>query len=212
MLRKISTWFDEQKRQSAAYAFGNSDQYYQQQAPFSRHCSQPNCQHEGLYKAPKMDGTSTHQNDLSWLWFCEQHVRDYNARWNYYKGMNEDQAYASYRGDVTWNRPTWPMGKWSQQQATYQKSAYHSAPNFSDPLGVFHANTMQAPRTPRFSKQDHEAMRLMGLNYPFTQQQLQFAYRQSVKRYHPDLNGGDPKSEEIFKKITEGYTSLKKWL
>lgn len=34
-------------------------------------------------------------------------------------------------------------------------------------------------------------------------------YKQLVKRFHPDANGGDKAAEERFKEISEAYSYLK---
>jgi len=44
-------------------------------------------------------------------WFCLDHVRTYNASWNYYAGLSDTEMEAELRADSTWNRPTWPLGK-----------------------------------------------------------------------------------------------------
>jgi hypothetical protein len=42
-------------------------------------------------------------------WFCLQHVREYNAAWNYYAGMSDDEVEADIRRDPGWPRPSWPL-------------------------------------------------------------------------------------------------------
>lgn len=214
MLRKISMWFDEQKRQDDPHhGVGAINAQYQHgfhkssAQPRYRSCQTPGCPSEGLYKAPKMDGSSHHQDDSSWLWLCTDHVRDYNKQWNYYRNMSEEQAYASYRGDVTWNRPTWPMGRWSQQQ----RAMYYN-PDFENYIHDMAPGQYQQPVTRHFASRDQKAIDLLGLQYPFDNEQLQFAYRKMVKRYHPDLNKNDPAAEDMFKQITESYQALKKYI
>jgi hypothetical protein len=201
MLRKISTWFQH------AHPHGNANAY-QQTSTVIPHCSATNCQHAGTYKAPREDGASVHHNPDSWYWFCKAHAREYNAQWRYYDGMTTDEAYASYRDDLSWNRPTWPMGAHvnsNAQNVNYSGQTYHP----QDPFAFFHDNRPHAQlRQPVTA--DHSAMQVLGLTYPFSFNQLQFAYRTMVKRHHPDLNKGDSKSEEIFKHITESYHRLKK--
>ncbi len=41
-----------------------------------------------------------------------------------------------------------------------------------------------------------------------TPAEVQRAYRRLAKRYHPDLNSGDPAAEERFKRILEAYQTL----
>jgi len=44
-------------------------------------------------------------------WFCLDHVRAYNAGWDFYKGMGPDEIEACLRADTSWQRPTWPLGR-----------------------------------------------------------------------------------------------------
>jgi len=39
-------------------------------------------------------------------------------------------------------------------------------------------------------------------------QDIKMRYKQLVKRFHPDANGGDKRAEERFKLINEAYRSL----
>ncbi len=68
-------------------------------------CAVPGCRGEATHKAPKS------RDELDrYVWFCLEHVREYNASWDYYAGMDESQIEAHRRQDVTWRRPTWPLG------------------------------------------------------------------------------------------------------
>ena len=52
-------------------------------------CDAPGCEKEAGYRAPR---SRTTLND--YFWFCLEHVREYNARWDYYKGMSSAQIEA----------------------------------------------------------------------------------------------------------------------
>ncbi len=71
-----------------------------------RPCDHPDCPAAGEYRAPK-SRTSLNQ----YWWFCLEHVREYNARWDFYKGMSATQIEAQMRSDTGWQRPTWPLGR-----------------------------------------------------------------------------------------------------
>src|SRR5262249_29646421 len=73
--------------------------------PATRGCDHPGCAGDGLYRAPRS------RAELSaYYWFCLDHVREYNAAWNYYAGMSELEIEREIRNDTTWQRPTWPLG------------------------------------------------------------------------------------------------------
>ena len=48
--------------------------------------------------------------DDRFYWFCLEHVREYNAAWNYYADMDDAAVEAEIRKDIVWQRPTWPLG------------------------------------------------------------------------------------------------------
>src|SRR6201991_3844960 len=68
-------------------------------------CEWPGCAHAGTHRAPK---GRNHEREY-WR-FCLDHVREYNASYNFFAGMTDD-AVARYQKDaVTGHRPTWKMG------------------------------------------------------------------------------------------------------
>src|ERR1700752_5169445 len=70
-----------------------------------RCCDYPGCVAGGDYRAPK---SRLHLRD--YYWFCLEHVRAYNAAWNYYAGMSDNEIEAEIRSDTVWQRPTWRLG------------------------------------------------------------------------------------------------------
>ena len=53
-------------------------------------CDQPGCDKAGEYRAPR-SRTALNQ----YFWFCLEHVRAYNASWDFYKGMSAAQIEAA---------------------------------------------------------------------------------------------------------------------
>ncbi|CAO5677105.1 MAG: Chaperone protein DnaJ [Holosporales bacterium] len=186
MLRKISTWFEKE-----------TDAPTHQRK--IKQCDHVGCVNEGLYKAPKnANNISNHHNIAEWYWFCKDHVREYNANWNFYKNMTEEQAYRSYKNDRVWNRPSWPID--GPQTLPYQKTAYY------DPFKVFYNHQESKPY---LSPEENEALIALEISYPFTNDDLQIAYRKKVKQYHPDVNQSK-ENEERIRQINLAYQCLKK--
>ena len=161
-------------------------------------CAVPGCRADATHKAPKS------RDELDrYVWFCLEHVREYNAAWDYYAGMDETQIEAHRRQDVTWRRPTWPLGS---RQAGSQDPWDRP---FDDPFGILgeRAEKRAAPETPR-TKTD-EALDVLELSAPVTADDVKARYIELVKRFHPDANGGDKTAEERLKSVNEAYTTLK---
>lgn len=185
MLRKISTWFEETQENSV-----DSDVKY-------RKCDHVPCYDEGVFKAPKNSRATSHHHDNSqWYWFCKEHVREYNAKWNFYKGMNEDQAYQAYKNDLIWNRPSWSVGT----NTNNAKSLY-------DPFNILNDGTYASP--PYLSPSERDALAFFDLQFPFSADELQSAYRNLVKKNHPDIHKTKSAEEQI-RKINSCYQLLKK--
>lgn len=164
--------------------------------PNLRRCDHPGCTHEGEYRAPQARDRLN-----EYYWFCLDHVRAYNAAWDYYKGMNMDQIEDEIRRSTTWQRPTWPLGsKTSSRRFTF---------SVHDPLGMFEDETEELHRakTRPLSPEEH-AMRVLELDGPLTLAILKAQYKKMVKLHHPDANGGEKAAEEKFKEINQAYNTL----
>ena len=71
----------------------------------TRVCEHPGCQETGQYRAPKSP------DDLDeFYWFCKDHVREYNLKWNFFDGTTEAEINAQQSKDKVWERQTKPMG------------------------------------------------------------------------------------------------------
>ena len=160
-------------------------------APNLRVCEHPGCAGGGEFRAPR-----SRDNLDRFYWFCLDHVRAYNAAWNYYAGMNEAEIERELRNDTVWQRPTWPLG-----------SRTGAAPVRG--FGIFGLDDEEEapPRRPRTPEE--EALLVFDLAEPVTQVALKARYKELVKRHHPDTHGGDKKAEERLKIINQAYATLK---
>src|SRR5690606_2527720 len=51
-----------------------------------RACEHPGCPECGQYRAPRSP-----DHLAEYLWFCKDHVREYNLKWNFFHGATEDE-------------------------------------------------------------------------------------------------------------------------
>lgn len=167
----------------------------------TRACDWPGCAAEGEFRAPKSRDAIDQYN-----WFCLEHVRRYNETWNFYEGMSEDEVEAEIRRDTVGRRPTWPFG-------TRAARLRFAAGHMRDPFGMFDDATAPSPedeahRQWAAGSPEEEALVVLDLKPPVTVGAVKARYKQLVKRHHPDLNGGDKASEEMFKRVNEAYHTI----
>jgi DnaJ domain len=175
--------------------------------PPARACDHPDCVAGGDFRAPKS------RLDLrDYYWFCLDHVRAYNAAWNYYAGMSDNEIEAEIRSDTVWQRPTWRLG---------DRHGPGYTARVRDPLGVF-AGGAQGRRgtggdrerpnreaARRVLSAQEQALAVFEIEPPFTPVRLKARYKALVKLHHPDSHGGDKAAEEKLKVINQAYATLK---
>ncbi len=165
-------------------------------------CAWPGCAASGRYRAPQSP-----RELRRFIWFCLEHIREYNKGWNFFAGMNEDQIEAHRRADTTWHRPSWRFGA----------AGIDETSRFRDPFGFFASGEARqrcddSDRSGRSACQGlgkgGRMMAVLDLEAGFTLDELKRRYKTLVKRHHPDLHGGDRAAEERLKQINEAYTYL----
>ena len=178
--------------------------YVDPDAPGTRCCDVPECAGSGEYRAPKGRHSLT-----EYYWFCLDHVRAYNAAWDYYAGMSTHEIEAAVRLDVTWQRPTWPMGGWRSREQLVRDAVFNGfVMDDGEGIGRYHhANPHEPPPVPRTI--EDEALAVLNLAAPVTFTVVKARYRSLAKKHHPDANGGDKAAEERLKHINQAYNILK---
>jgi hypothetical protein len=174
--------------------------------PQTRACDHPGCSGEGAYRAPK---DRTHLTEYHW--FCLEHVQAYNRSWDYCAGLSETEIEEEIRRDTTWQRPSWPLGKWGIMERRLREKIVRGK-GFSFGADADEADDAGGRRggaggeTP-----ETQALALLGLASPIAFDQIKARYRELAKVLHPDANGGDKEAEERLKCVNQAYTVLKAW-
>jgi len=147
--------------------------------------------------------------------FCLDHVRQFNASYNYFDGWSNADVEAFQKDAVIGHRPTWKTGLNSGAQGT-PAGAFRdgSGRGFEDPHAFF------AWRSRRFGERGSDpARRLKPLELKSLEAldlaegvdrvQIKARFKELVKRHHPDANGGDKRSENRLREIIQAYNYLK---
>ncbi|TAJ91136.1 MAG: molecular chaperone DnaJ [Reyranella sp.] len=169
--------------------------------PHQRVCEAPGCRLQGEYRAPRA------RDKLDeYRWFCLDHVRDYNKKWDYFAGLEPDQIEAHIRADTTWRRPVWPLGA---------RRNGNSYAHIKDPFGLADDAGLGEKPPPKYdgSEQltpaERNALDVLELSWPLTRKVVKSRYKELVKLHHPDANGGAREAEEKLKEINAAYSTLR---
>src|SRR6056297_2660602 len=63
----------------------------------NRKCDHRGCEETGQYRAPKSPDVLD-----EYYWFCKDHVREYNLKWNFFHGVTEDEMTEQVDKDRVW--------------------------------------------------------------------------------------------------------------
>jgi hypothetical protein len=161
-------------------------------------CSIVGCGQPGEHKAPRSKA-ALHD----YVWFCLDHVRERNQKWDYFEGMDRDAIEEFMRDAVTGHRPTWSR---EGSASRYWDALHEALDAFLESESV--ARKKYTKATARLGAKVREALAVFNLDYPYDAVGLKLQYRSLVKQYHPDTNDGSREAEEKFKQITAAYLVL----
>jgi hypothetical protein len=179
----------------------------------------PPCQHKGCTKPGPHKAPMGRGRDGEFFNFCEPHVRQYNATYNYFDGMSDDEVADYHKEASHGHRPTWKTGtnadmpgdKGGKRTADSQKFAEARAQRTQN----FYAWRAQKAREDaiepkrRVKPLQQKSLDVLGLSDTATKAEVKSRYKDLVKTHHPDVNGGDRSSEDKLREIIQAYNLLK---
>lgn len=173
-----------------------------------RACERPGCPEPGEFRAPGPRGSSF-DGPGSYRWFCLEHVREFNAGYDWFMGMSPEEIMAAQN----------PIHGWDRQTRAFSPTAgIDAAPrwaDFSDPLEAISQRARAkrpAQRTDGqvFTPDERKALEVIGLELDADRRALRKRYTELVHALHPDRNGGDRSSEKRLQAVVEAYQLLRK--
>ena len=171
-------------------------------------CQWKGCSNAGLYRAPMGRG-----REGQYLRLCLEHVREFNASYNYFAGMSNAEVEAYQKDSLTGHRPTWRVGANSWAHGTQRGMDYGDGfgRRFSDPhdLFVWRAGRTGEPQRRSLKPLELKALEALGLTTAAERHEIKARFKELVKRHHPDANGGDKRSEDKLREIIQAYNYLK---
>jgi hypothetical protein len=178
----------------------------------SSSCQWKGCREAGTHRAPMGRG-----RDGRFFRFCLDHVRQFNATYNYFEGMSDVEVEAFQQSAITGHRPTWRLGDnipGSEGRARTGWRRGADVPfNAADPHGFVRSgrarNRVDEPQRRALKPLERKALETMHLPETAAKDEIKARFKALVKRHHPDANGGDRASEEKLREIIQAYNYLK---
>ena len=176
-----------------------------------RECEAPGCGEPGEFRAPGARGASF-DGPGDWRWFCLDHVREFNAGYDWFEGMSAEEILSAQS----------PINGWRTENHAFRADAgVDGMPrwaDFDDPLDAIGARVGdirarargRQQEFSRFTPREREALNAMGLGPGTERTELRRRYSELVRRYHPDRNGGDRSHEARLQRVVEAYQLLRR--
>lgn len=167
----------------------------------SRVCDNPGCTEAGQYRAPKSP-----DNLDDYFWFCKNHVREYNLKWNFFQGSTEDEFEKFLDKDRVWGRETKPFGKRGTEDRAWARLG------IEDPMEILGANATQNPGRSigrKLPPTERRALDILEAKDSWTRTEIRKQYKSLVKVLHPDMNGGDRSDEDRLQEVVWAWDQIK---
>jgi len=170
------------------------------------------CQAKGCTGPGSCRVSRSPQHMSEYLWYCPEHARAHNESWDYFKGMDDTEIERFRDEAIFGHRPTWPLGKRAAKARTGAR--YRDPLHIHDSHALFEedgADGSAAPRRPerQLTRLQTMAFDTLQLAHNATLNEIKARYKELVKRFHPDANGGDRGAEERLKQVIKAYGVLR---
>lgn len=140
-----------------------------------RLCDRDGCDLPGDRPAPKSPN-----NPDRW-WFCEAHAAEYNRGWNYFEGLNAEEAAARERRERG------------------EGSAYAQASHYA----------WGGPGDGSRSRDELRSLDVLGLETDASFEEVRTAWRALAKANHPDVKPNDAAAADRFRAVQAAYEVLR---
>lgn len=188
------------------------DRFHGRHQTAGRECAAPGCDEPGEFRAPGAH-SSGFDGPGDYRWFCLDHIRAFNSRYDYFAGMSAEEIIKAQS----------PIHGWDRESRAFSPTAgVDSAPrwaDFADPLeaisGRARAHMRAAQPAQRqdgrfMTSEERRALDVLGLPLDADRKTLRSRYSELVRKYHPDRNGGDRSFETRLQGVVEAYQLLRK--
>lgn len=168
-----------------------------------RNCDYPGCKAKAAYRAPKSP-------DLldEFFWFCKDHIREYNLKWNFFQGTTDEEFQKFLDKDRVWERETKPFSRQGDGNAWARLGV-------NDPMALLGEKATQNPgkvpstATRKLPPTERKAIEILDARDTMSKAEIRKVYKGLIKVLHPDMNGGDRSHEEQLQEVVWAWDQLK---
>ena len=168
----------------------------------TRACDHAGCAQAGQYRAPK----SPDQLE-DYFWFCKEHIREYNLKWNFFHGTSDEEFQNFLDKDRVWGRETKPFAKRGDEDRAWARLG------IEDPMEILGANATQNPGRAVIGRKlpptERKALDILEAKDSWTKPEIRKQYKSLVKDLHPDMNGGNRDDEERLQEVVWAWDQIK---
>lgn len=166
-----------------------------------RLCEHEGCDQAGKFRAPKAPDVLD-----DYFWFCKDHVREYNLKWNFFHGKTEAEMNAQETSDKVWERKT--------KDFRDTEARAWARLGIEDPHQVLGDNATRNPGksitgTRRLPPTERRAIEILEAKDHWAKAEVRKSYKALIKVLHPDINGGDRSQEEQLQEVVWAWDQIK---
>ncbi len=194
----ISASADKKRRKTGRRGFSGAFE------TSTKGCEYPGCQQAGAYRAPKSPDVLD-----EYYWFCKDHVREYNLKWNFFNGTTDEEFQKFLDKDRVWGRETKPFSQKDDGRAWQRLGV-------DDPMSLLGPNATQNPgraptatSTRKLPPTERKAIEVLDARDTWTKAEIRKQYKSLVKDLHPDMNGGDRRDEDRLQEVVWAWDQIK---
>ncbi|MBS3982103.1 MAG: DnaJ domain-containing protein [Rhodobacteraceae bacterium] len=166
-------------------------------------CDYPACKEKAAFRAPKSP-------DLldEFFWFCKDHIREYNLKWNFFQGTTDEEFQKFLDKDRVWERETKPFSRIGDGNAWARLGV-------NDPMALLGEKATQNPGRPssaatrKLPPTERKAIEILDARDTMSKTEIRKVYKGLIKVLHPDMNGGDRSHEEQLQEVVWAWDQLK---
>jgi curved DNA-binding protein CbpA len=178
-----------------------------------RPCARAGCTKTGKFRAPR---SPDHLDDF--LWFCLDHVREYNLKWNFFESYSDADLERQFAADRVWERPTRPL-----REAVHNGTQPHAEGRawqrfgFDNPMALLGdkatlnpgAGAKKARQQRLLPPTERRALEILDAQDSQSKAEIRKAYKALVKDLHPDMNGGRRDDEARLSEVVWAWEQIK---